>query len=105
MPLIERFEYIVVSIWFLVVLPNICIKLWAACRAVKRISPIKQHTSLIVFLILFFVLSNVLDERRLIRQFADLYDNFSFYFVYAYIPLLFLIVQFKPQKDTGEQNQ
>lgn len=71
----------------------------------ERISPIKQHTSLIVFLILFFVLSNVLDERKLIRQFADLYDNFSFYFVYAYIPLLFLIVQFKPQKDTGEQNQ
>ena len=43
-PIIERFEIVVVSIWFLLALPNICIKLWAACRGARKITNIKQRT-------------------------------------------------------------
>lgn len=94
-PIIERFEYIVVSMWFLVVLPNISVKIWAACRGIKRIANIKQRISLIVLLLLFFLLSNVLDERRLIKQFSDICSSLYICFVYGYIPLLFLVVEIK----------
>lgn len=35
-PIIERFEYIVVSLWLLVVLPTITLHLWSACRGVRK---------------------------------------------------------------------
>ncbi|AND40532.1 GerAB/ArcD/ProY family transporter [Cytobacillus oceanisediminis] len=37
MPFIERVEYIVVSLWFLVVLPHISLHLWAICRGLKKL--------------------------------------------------------------------
>ncbi len=102
-PFIERFEYIIVSIWLLVVLPSISIKLWVACRGFKKLVNIKQHIILIILLCLFFFSANVLEGRKLIQQFIDLYSNVGIYFVYGYIPFLFLIIHFK-QKTTSPSN-
>lgn len=91
-PLIERFEYIVVSLWLLVVLPSISLNLWSACRGVRRLVHCKQHILLLIFLVSFFLLSNVLEDRSLIRQFATVHSDIGFYFVYVYIPLIFIII-------------
>jgi spore germination protein (amino acid permease) len=99
MPVIERIEYIVVSIWLLVVLPNISLKLWVACRGVKKLVNINQRIILFIFLFLFFFLANVLEDHRQIEQLVDLYLHIGFYFVYLYIPFLFFTIHIK-QKIT-----
>ncbi|MDQ0218773.1 spore gernimation protein [Peribacillus cavernae] len=94
-PMIERFEYIIVSMWLLLVLPNICLKLWAACRGVKKLINIKQHTILFIFLFILFCLTNVLERHRQIEQLANVISNIGFYFSYLYIPFLFVAIHIK----------
>ncbi len=48
-PIIERFEYIVVSLWLLVVLPTITLHLWSACRGVRKMVQCKQRILLLIF--------------------------------------------------------
>jgi spore germination protein (amino acid permease) len=94
-PLIERFEYIVVSLWLMVVLPNISLSLWSACRGVKKVIHIKQRIILIMALIVFFLLANVISQHQMIKQLTDAYSNVALYFVYVYIPFMFIIMQIK----------
>ncbi|MFB6802380.1 GerAB/ArcD/ProY family transporter [Peribacillus butanolivorans] len=94
-PLIERVEFIVVSIWLLLVLPNISVKIWAGCRAIKKVINVKQRISLFIVLVLFFIIANVLKERMQIERLNEMYSNIAFYFVYLYIPFLFLYIHIK----------
>lgn len=103
-PLIERVEYIVVSIWLLLVLPNISLKIWAACRGLKKLVNLKQRLSLLIVLVLFFFTANLLNENSLIVQLGDIYSKIAFYFVYCYIPFLFVFIYLK-QKIMKQQNK
>lgn len=94
-PFIERFEYIIISFWFLVVLPAMSISLWSVCRGVKRLLNVNQRASLLFFLLLIFLLSNLMNDRRIIKQIIDTFSNVGLYFIYFYIPLLFFVIYFK----------
>lgn len=77
-PLIERVEYI----WLLLILPNVSLKIWAACRGLKKLVNLKQRLSLLIVLVLFFFLANLLIENNLIVRLGDIYSKIAFYFVY-----------------------
>jgi spore germination protein (amino acid permease) len=94
-PLIERVEYIVVSIWLLSILPNVSLKIWAACRCLKKLVNLKQRLSLLIVLVLFFFLANLLFENSLIVRLGEIYSKIAFYFVYLYIPFLFVFIYIK----------
>lgn len=95
MPFIERVEYIVVSLCFLVVLPHISQHLWTVCRGLKKLLNIKQRISLFICLFLFFLFSNVLESHKQIERLASLYSSVGFYFIYLYVPFLFLTINIK----------
>ncbi|MBR8645720.1 GerAB/ArcD/ProY family transporter [[Brevibacterium] frigoritolerans] len=42
LPFIERFEYIGISVWLFMVLPNVCLGVWAASRTAKRVFGFRQ---------------------------------------------------------------
>lgn len=92
LPFIERFEYIVISLWLLIIIPNISLNIWAACRGVKRVFNMKKHFSLILFLALLFIVSELFDDRKSIKYLAMFYSDIGKYFTYFYIPLLFVII-------------
>ncbi|NOU86652.1 GerAB/ArcD/ProY family transporter [Paenibacillus sp. LMG 31460] len=92
-PLIQRLEYIVISIWFLKILATISIFLWAACRGVKTTVNIKHRTSLLIFLAGFLALQLLFfKDRSGISELSKFNSNVGFYFNYVYIPILFVIV-------------
>lgn len=35
-PFIQRFEYIIIFVWFLIILPNLCLTIWSSCQTMKR---------------------------------------------------------------------
>lgn len=102
-PLIERVEYIVVSIWLLLILPNVSLKIWSACRGLKKLVKLKQRISLLIILVLFFIIANLLIENSLIVRLGDIYSKFAFYFIYLYIPFLFVFIYVK-QKILKREN-
>ncbi|MDF2680395.1 MAG: spore gernimation protein [Brevibacillus sp.] len=49
-PIIQRIEFIVVSLWLIVVLPNICLNVWAVTRGMKQLFNLKQRRTLVAVL-------------------------------------------------------
>ncbi|MCM2676276.1 GerAB/ArcD/ProY family transporter [Alkalicoccobacillus plakortidis] len=86
---VERFEYIGVSLWLFVVLPSFCLLLWAASRLTKRMLHWKQRTGLRLISILLFFCSFFLLGRSGVESLNDFTSNVGFYTIYFYIPFLF----------------
>jgi spore germination protein AB len=89
MPFVERFEYIGIANWSLVILPNICISLWCASRIAKRVFSIRQKTSIPAIAILCLVATSLISTREQINMLTNFVANAGFYFNFIYIPLLF----------------
>ncbi|MBM7553611.1 GerAB/ArcD/ProY family transporter [Thalassobacillus pellis] len=89
-PFIERFEYIGVAIWLYVVIPNICLALWAASRIPKRIFKVKQIYAVACYCVLLYIGSILLNERREL-EFLNTFANWIGFYILMYIPVLFLL--------------
>lgn len=89
-PFVERFEYIGIASWVVVILPNICLAFWAASRTAKRLFKVKQKKALLFFLLVALIINPFLQERGTIDKLNNIVSQFGFYFIYGYIPLLFV---------------
>ncbi|TSB47360.1 GerAB/ArcD/ProY family transporter [Alkalicoccobacillus porphyridii] len=89
---VERFEYIGVSIWLFVVLPSICLLLWSASRLLKRMLPWnqRQRTGLRIISLLLFGGSFFVVGREGVEALNDFTAKVGFYTIYGYIPILYL---------------
>ncbi|MGP3560731.1 GerAB/ArcD/ProY family transporter [Geobacillus sp. BK01] len=91
-PFIERMEYIVISIYVLVVFPIITVSVWAATRIVKQLFAIQQRRSLPVLLACLFVGTLFFEEKSEMERLMEWTANVGVYLVAGYIPLLYVHV-------------
>ncbi|MDQ0198223.1 GerAB/ArcD/ProY family transporter [Neobacillus ginsengisoli] len=92
MPFVERFEYIGIANWILIVLPNVCITLWCASRIVKRVTNLKQKYGVLMISIVVLITINFLKTRQQINALNDFTGKIAFFINYGYIPLLFFLI-------------
>jgi spore germination protein AB len=104
LPFVERVEYIGIASWIIVILPNVCIALWASSRIAKRIFKRSQRSSLILILMITLIIVNQLKTRQQVNFLNELTANTGFYLLYVYIPILFAIsfiyYKLKEKKET-----
>lgn len=91
LPFVERFEFIGISTWLLVILPNITILVWAASRIGKRVFGFKQKYFLIIILIIVFISCIFIEKRENINQLSNNVSTIGKYYNLIYLPLLFII--------------
>lgn len=91
LPFVERFEFIGISTWLLVILPNITILLWAASRIGKRVFGYKQKYFLVIFLIILFLGCSFVEKRENISQLNTNVSIIGKYYNFVYLPFLFVI--------------
>ncbi|MEH7384151.1 GerAB/ArcD/ProY family transporter [Bacillus sp. JJ1521] len=91
MPFVERFEYIGVASWFLIILPNICIAIWGASRGIKKVFSVQQRKVVLLILAVVFVASSFFKSRHQVDMLNEYMSRFGFYFIFVYIPILFVI--------------
>jgi spore germination protein (amino acid permease) len=91
LPFLERFEYIGISIWAIVILPNVCLALWAVSRIGKSLFSIKQRTVLMLTLIVVYLANNFISSRDQIDMLNHYLSTVGFYLIYGYIPLLYVL--------------
>ncbi|WP_299092940.1 GerAB/ArcD/ProY family transporter [uncultured Metabacillus sp.] len=91
LPFVERFEYIGIANWSLVILPNVCLTIWSASRCLKDAFSIKQKFSQIFVLILAYIFVNLSETRREISLVNDIVGQVGFYIIFAYIPVIFFL--------------
>ncbi|WP_223700543.1 GerAB/ArcD/ProY family transporter [Sutcliffiella deserti] len=104
LPFVARVEYIGISNWCLIILPNVCMFLWCASRMTKRVIPIKHKTALIYLTIFIFMITQMFEDRKLINELNNYIGQVGFYIAYVYIPILFLIVVFASWRKEKKEN-
>jgi spore germination protein (amino acid permease) len=92
MPFVERFEYIGIANWCLIILPNACIAIWCASRIVKRMTPLKQRTSLIWLSIICLGVITFFQDRQEVNMLNNVLGQIGFYINFVYIPFLFIFI-------------
>ena len=94
-PFIERFEYVIIPLWLLVVLPNLLMFMWAMTRGGKALFRVKQKYLLFVFAFLSYVVAIMFEKRATINEFIDQvgYYGFGLSFVYPFILYVFVRIK------------
>lgn len=91
LPFFERFEHLGIAAWIFIVLPNICLTIWGAHRGVLEVFPFNKKFVLIVILLLLVIATGMVEDRTSIERIRDISGEVTFYFIYGYIPLLFIL--------------
>ncbi|MGM0753703.1 MAG: GerAB/ArcD/ProY family transporter [Bacillota bacterium] len=92
MPFVERFEYIGIANWCLVILPNVCISLWCASRTIKRMTPLRHRHALVIICILCLCTLTFITDREQVNFLNTISGQIGFYFNFIYIPALLVLV-------------
>lgn len=104
MPFVERFEYIGIANWCLIILPNICIALWCVSRLTKQIFSIQQRKALPALALLVLVGISFLVTRDQINAVTNITAKFGFYFNFVYIPILFIAILITKKVKSHEKD-
>ncbi|WP_035186315.1 GerAB/ArcD/ProY family transporter [Alteribacter aurantiacus] len=94
LPFIERFEYIGIAFWLLVVVPNIMISLWTVSRGMKKLLRARQKHTLFFAAGTMFLFSISYQTRESIDNLNTYVSEAGFYIIFCYIPILFIVTSF-----------
>ncbi|PFM64751.1 spore gernimation protein GerH [Bacillus cereus] len=104
LPFIERLEYLAISAYILVIITSSILPLWAATRGIHEIFRVKQRGVLIALMLITLIVSQLLTNRHDINDFISNASRASFWLIYIYIPILFIIVWVKRKWKKSKEN-
>lgn len=93
--LIERFDYLVVVAWMLLVIPTIILAVWAITHGTKRLFGTRQKTTLYIVTGMLLILTVVFKHQHSPEILTNYVSHASFWIVFVYPIALFLIIFIK----------
>ncbi|CAG9621995.1 GerAB/ArcD/ProY family transporter [Sutcliffiella rhizosphaerae] len=103
-PNLERFEFLAVSIWLVIILPNTLFMLWAVSKGLKRVFKVRQKKLVIICSVILILSTAFFQKRIIINELVDNVGVFGFYMIFVYSILLAFIVFIRSLwKKRGEQ--
>lgn len=89
MPFVERFEYIGIATWVLVLIPGVCLYIWVSARGISEyFKKIKFNKIMALQLIIFVVITNLIKGREMTNQLTDYISNIGLIIEIPYVMLL-----------------
>ncbi|MFC4353847.1 GerAB/ArcD/ProY family transporter [Chryseomicrobium palamuruense] len=104
LPFIERTELIAVCYWLLIILPNLCLYLWAAHRGITRIVKVSASKFAWAFISTIFIGCILVESRTQINSLNTYFSQVAFYIVFVYPIFLFLIALIKKKFTAKRRN-
>jgi spore germination protein (amino acid permease) len=101
-PFMERFEFVAVCFWMLIILPNLCLYLWAAYRGASRVFKISGTKFVWIFSALIFISTLIVQSRSQINSINTQFGNIAFYITFAY-PIILLLFTILKKKYTSQK--
>ncbi|MGG3470155.1 GerAB/ArcD/ProY family transporter [Neobacillus pocheonensis] len=95
LPNLERFEFIAVSFWMLIILPNMGAYLWAASKGFSRVVKWKQKHGIWIIGVLAWGLAFFIHSRMQMNMVTDYVAKMGFVLAFCYPLLLTAIVLVK----------
>ncbi|KQL34351.1 GerAB/ArcD/ProY family transporter [Psychrobacillus sp. FJAT-21963] len=102
-PFIERFEFAAVCYWMLIIIPNLCLYLWAAYRGVTRIVKISGNKFVWLFSFIILIGTLVVQSRIQINTINNQFAKVAFYIVFVYPIFLYLVAVVKKKFTTKKE--
>ncbi|PEZ84256.1 hypothetical protein CN380_02475 [Bacillus sp. AFS017274] len=99
LPFIQRFEYITVSWWNIVIITNMVIPLWAASRGVKRLFNVQQKYPLWVMSIIIILVNIFFFDVDSLYVLNKIINPYSVAFLVLYLPLLLVLISIKKWRN------
>src|SRR5690606_10877338 len=99
-PFIERFEFIAVPLWILVIFPNLCITLYISSKGIKHIFHIKQKYRILLISIVIFICSFFITKRVDNNYFFDQIGKTGFFLWFIYPIFLYGITLIRSKINT-----
>lgn len=97
-PLMQRVEYLVISIWFVKMLANISLSLWAVCHSLKLSVRAKPSVTLWIILALFVAAQLVIKDYSRLQTANELYERMGMILIFGYVPMMYVITRFNRKK-------
>lgn len=97
---IERFEYLGIASWILIILPNVAIALWIASRVVKQVYHVSQKKAVIFLALVSLIIVVQIPTHERMNLFENLDSNIGFALGYVYTPILYLSLFIKKKVKT-----
>jgi spore germination protein (amino acid permease) len=95
LPFIERFEYVAITYWMLIILPNLILYMWSACRGIERIFNIKSKNTIWGISILTIIGIQFFVTRNQVNTLNGVFAKFAFFVVTVYPVILYLFALVK----------
>ncbi len=91
-PFLERFEFIFIFTWLLVIMPVICIYLWSAIRTIKLTIPKAKPTFILIGLLaIYHFVNSYFVEMEFSLLLGEIVNYSGLVFLFGYIPFLFIV--------------
>jgi spore germination protein (amino acid permease) len=95
LPFVERFEYLGIANWALLILPNVAIALWVASRGTKLVYHLSQKKAVILIALICLAVAVQIPTRERILIFLNLDAYIGFALSFLYTPILYLSILIK----------
>ncbi|MCQ6279472.1 GerAB/ArcD/ProY family transporter [Bacillus sp. EB600] len=95
LPIAERFEYLGIANWTIIILPNVAISLWVASRVAKRVYHVSQKKAVLFIALLCLIIVVQISTRERMNLLFNLDSKFGFTLGYVYTPILYLALLIK----------
>ena len=101
----ERFDYLVIAEWMMVILPMMALLMWMITHGTKRLYGISQKKTLYLVSILLIIIASLFNTDYQIEKYTDLIARFGFWLVFVYPIILLPIVLFKKKREKRKEGQ
>ncbi|RAT99308.1 GerAB/ArcD/ProY family transporter [Brevibacillus sp. Leaf182] len=102
LPILERFELVVISLWLIVILPNIMLYLWCSARGLKRLFSFNLRSSLYWILSVIYLASLTMLSRQQMNWLFTVHGKISIWVVYLYPYFLYVMVLLKQRTQRAK---
>lgn len=102
LPFVERFEYIGITSWILIILPNICLSVWAATKGIHKIFNLRPQKAMWVILLILFCSTVAIQGRENINLLNQYMSMLGLYLVFFYLPILAALSILIPKIRSGK---
>lgn len=107
LPFLERFEFVAVAFWVLVITPNCLLYLWASSRGIKKVFSFKQKHAVYFLCLLTIVMTPLFKTREQITTFTNIVGHAGIFLSIIYpflLHLLAVLVQRSQRRKKNEQS-
>ncbi|WP_281976104.1 GerAB/ArcD/ProY family transporter [Halobacillus litoralis] len=93
--IVERFDFIAVALWMMVIIPNLVLFGWMIVHSMKRLFNTPKKPTLYALAFLLFIASITIEKRVGVNQLTSITSEVGFWIVFVYPWFIYIIVMVK----------